>query len=202
MAQIRSHFKHNPYTPPWPSDQDPTARIQFGRRGNLESTRAVHQGINGERPRFKVLNINLEPSDARSTVCTPHPNRYPLGLIVTAHLRLKGQKAISFLPHNQRGRVISPRRRSIQAWPSGAPNPTQVRYTHWWGRGEHDMKALPVLWFEEVLDHVQEEVRRIRPTPVSNPRHRNVPKRCRQPWIASRRTEGFKVVLPESNDVE
>jgi hypothetical protein len=131
MAQIRSHFKHNPYTPPWPSDQDPTARIQFGRRGNLESTRAVHQGINGERPRFKVLNINLEPSDARSTVCTPHPNRYPLGLIVTAHLRLKGQKAISFLPHNQRGRVISPRRRSIQAWPSGAPNPTQVRYTHW-----------------------------------------------------------------------
>jgi hypothetical protein len=52
MAQIRSHFKHNPYTPPWPSDQDPTARIQFGRRGNLESTRAVHQGINGWSPAF------------------------------------------------------------------------------------------------------------------------------------------------------
>jgi hypothetical protein len=50
--------------------------------------------INGERPRFKVLNINPEPSDARSTVRIPHPNRYPLGLIVTTHLRLKGQKAI------------------------------------------------------------------------------------------------------------
>jgi hypothetical protein len=53
--------------------------------------------INGERPRFKVLNINPEPSDARSTVRIPHPNRYPLGLIVIAHLRLKGQKAIFYL---------------------------------------------------------------------------------------------------------
>ena len=74
---------------------DPSSSAQI-KSEPYKPVRKYGHRINDERPGFKVLNINLEPSDARSTVCTPHPNRYPLGLIVTAHLRLKGQKAIFF----------------------------------------------------------------------------------------------------------
>jgi hypothetical protein len=79
-----------------PHDQDHTARIQLGQRGNLEPTRAIHQGINGRSPVFYTERPRRRrPSDGGGGFAGAAPNAPERSFPIQPVQRRKGMMVIT-----------------------------------------------------------------------------------------------------------